>query len=96
MTAYLDTSALMKLYYPEPESPVIARWVVESSARLVWTPLHHLEMAMRSRSKSLVAKSRRGVGDRCSKSLIVTHDERQGELASTVGLDARRVANLSA
>ena len=40
---YLDTGCLVKLYYPEPESPSLARLV--SGSALVFTTLHELEVA---------------------------------------------------
>lgn len=40
---YLDTGCLLKLYYPEPESPRVARLVAGQSIAL--TALHELEMA---------------------------------------------------
>jgi predicted nucleic acid-binding protein len=39
---YLDTGCLLKLYYPEPESAVIARLVSAQIIALV--PLHELEL----------------------------------------------------
>lgn len=44
MNAYLDSSALVKLYYPEPESDRLERWVYQHQARLLFTPLHALEI----------------------------------------------------
>lgn len=43
MTAYFDTNALVKLYYPEPESDELSRWTEHH--RPLWTPLHYSEMA---------------------------------------------------
>lgn len=45
MRAYFDTSALVKLYYPEPESERLARWTQRHRPVLLWTPLHYSEMA---------------------------------------------------
>lgn len=44
MNAYLDSSALVKLYYPEPESERVERWVYQHQARLLFTSLHALEI----------------------------------------------------
>lgn len=44
MNAYLDSSALVKLYYPEVESARVERWVHQHQARLLFTALHALEI----------------------------------------------------
>lgn len=44
MNAYLDSSALVKLYFPEPESDRVERWVHQHHARLLFTSLHALEI----------------------------------------------------
>lgn len=44
MKAYLDTSALAKLYYPEAESGRISRWVSRSNQPLLFTSIHELEI----------------------------------------------------
>lgn len=44
MRLYLDTSALAKLYYPEPESAAVERWVGEREGPMLFTPLHELEL----------------------------------------------------
>ena len=45
MTVYLDTSALVKLYYPEPESALVAELVRRERSAIPLTPLHELELA---------------------------------------------------
>ncbi len=45
MRLYVDTSALAKLYYPEPESDAVARWVSRQGGPMVWTVLHDLELS---------------------------------------------------
>jgi predicted nucleic acid-binding protein len=42
--AYLDSSALVKLYYPEPESERVERWVHLHNPQLLFTSLHALEL----------------------------------------------------
>lgn len=44
MKAYLDSSALVKLYYPEPESERLERWVQSHNPYLLFTSLHALEL----------------------------------------------------
>ena len=44
MIAYLDSSALVKLYYPEAESEDIERWVHQHKVQLLFTSLHALEI----------------------------------------------------
>ncbi len=44
MKAYIDTSFLIKLYYPEPETEVLAKWVLHNKVTAPFTPLHDLEM----------------------------------------------------
>jgi predicted nucleic acid-binding protein len=44
LTAYLDTSALVKLYYPEPESGWLGAWVANRREPLLYTSLHALEL----------------------------------------------------
>lgn len=44
MKLYLDTSALAKLYYPEPESAAVERWVRKQGGSILFTPLHELEL----------------------------------------------------
>lgn len=45
MRVYLDTSAIAKLYYPEPESAQVASWVREHDVPILFTALHELELA---------------------------------------------------
>ena len=44
MNAYLDSSALVKLYYPEEHSEELQAWVFHHSPRLPVTSLHSLEL----------------------------------------------------
>ncbi len=51
MNAYLDSSVLVKLYYPEPESESVERWVFLHQAHLLCTSLHALEIRNAMNSK---------------------------------------------
>ena len=44
MKLYIDTSVLVKLYYPEPDSERLENWLVDSPVEILFTPLHNLEM----------------------------------------------------
>ncbi|MBI4411233.1 MAG: type II toxin-antitoxin system VapC family toxin [Deltaproteobacteria bacterium] len=44
MKTYLDSSALVKLYYPEAESERVSRWVSQSNQPLLFTSIHELEL----------------------------------------------------
>lgn len=44
MKVYLDTSALVKLYYPEPESASLARWVSDKKQSILFSFLQELEL----------------------------------------------------
>lgn len=44
MNVYLDTSALIKLYYPEPESEKVSAWVLRNKSALVYSSFHELEL----------------------------------------------------
>lgn len=44
LSPYLDTSALVKLYYPESESEYLSRWILERKSPLIFTSLHELEL----------------------------------------------------
>ncbi len=44
MKTYLDSSALVKLYYPEPESEALALWVRQNGEAIPYTSLHDLEL----------------------------------------------------
>ena len=39
---YVDTSAMVRLYYPEPESDWVSAWVREQKHALVYSRLHEL------------------------------------------------------
>lgn len=43
MKAYLDTSALVKLYYPEEETELLSRWIVKNNEAVPLTPFHEIE-----------------------------------------------------
>ncbi len=45
MKAYLDSKALGKLYYPEVDSRVVQAWLLRTRPRLLFTPLHSLEIS---------------------------------------------------
>lgn len=44
LKTYLDTSALVKLYYPEAESSLLAEWVKGNNQPLFYTSLQELEL----------------------------------------------------
>lgn len=44
MKAYLDSSALVKLYYPEPESETLQEWVFRNRPEILLSPIHTLEI----------------------------------------------------
>lgn len=44
MKLYFDTSALIKLYYPEPETELIADWIIETKPVIFFTLFHELEL----------------------------------------------------
>lgn len=62
MTAYLDSSALVKLYYPEEYSDVLQAWVHRHRPVLPVTSLHTLEiesaMAQKEFRGEITAQSR--------------------------------------
>jgi predicted nucleic acid-binding protein len=41
---YIDSSLLIKLYYPEPETPLIQKWIKNFCREILLTPLHEIEM----------------------------------------------------
>ncbi len=45
MKIYFDTSAIIKLYYPEPESEKLSKWTVENRVVIPISPFHRLEMS---------------------------------------------------
>ncbi len=44
MKVYLDTSALTKLYYPEPESAPLSLWIQGTEQAILFTSLHEVEL----------------------------------------------------
>ncbi len=44
MKLYIDSSVLVKLYYPEPESKVLAEWITKQKQPILFTQFHELEM----------------------------------------------------
>ena len=44
MKVYLDTSALTKLYYPEPQSAALSLWVRGTEEPVLFTSLHEVEL----------------------------------------------------
>lgn len=44
MKLYVDSSVLVKLYYPEPESKVLAEWIKKQKQAITFTPFHELEI----------------------------------------------------
>ena len=55
MRPYLDTSALVKLYDPDPDSAQVADWVRSNHAPFLVTSLHQFEL-----TNALALKVRRG------------------------------------
>ena len=55
MKPYIDTSALVKLYYPEPESAQVSEWILAHGAPILFTALHRLEL-----TNALALKVHRG------------------------------------
>jgi len=41
---YIDSSVLVKLYYPEPESKQLAEWIQKQKQPILFTQFHELEM----------------------------------------------------
>lgn len=44
MKLYIDSSVLVKLYYPEPESIVFAEWIKKQKQPILFTQFHELEI----------------------------------------------------
>ena len=44
MKLYIDSSVLVKLYYPEPESKQFAKWITKQKQPILFTQFHELEM----------------------------------------------------
>ena len=44
MSVYLDSSALVRLYVPEPETPAVFAFVRSQSEALIFSHLHELEL----------------------------------------------------
>ncbi len=44
MKLYIDSSVLVKLYYPEPESRVFSGWIKTRKQPILFTQFHELEM----------------------------------------------------
>lgn len=44
MKLYIDSSILVKLYYPEPESKVFAEWITKQKQPILFTQFHELEI----------------------------------------------------
>ena len=44
MKIYLDTSALVKLYYPEKESEALAAWIKDKNQPILFSSFHELEL----------------------------------------------------
>lgn len=82
---YLDTGCLVKLYYPEPESPAVARAIFGRT--IIFTDLHELEMAT-----AMQLKVFRGEADRSRVAAaldLVREDLASGKLSrGTVGVQS--------
>jgi predicted nucleic acid-binding protein len=44
LIVYFDTSALIKLYYPEAESEALAEWIRENNIAISISPFHEIEL----------------------------------------------------
>lgn len=44
MKLYIDSSVLVKLYYPEPESRKLSEWIIKQKQPILFTQFHELEM----------------------------------------------------
>lgn len=44
MIVYFDTSALIKLYYPEAESGALSEWIAENDIAISFSPFHEMEL----------------------------------------------------
>ncbi len=44
MKLYIDSSVLVKLYYPEPESRIFAEWIKKQKQPILFTQFHELEI----------------------------------------------------
>ena len=44
MKLYIDTSVLVKLYYPEADSDRLENWLIDNPVEIALTPLHNLEL----------------------------------------------------
>ncbi len=44
MKLYIDSSVLVKLYYPEPESKAFSEWIKKQKQAILFTQFHELEM----------------------------------------------------
>lgn len=44
MKLYIDSSVLVKLYYPEPESKQFSEWILKHKLPIIFTQFHELEM----------------------------------------------------
>jgi len=44
LKVYIDSSILVKLYVPEPESEDLERFIIENTIIIPFTPLHELEI----------------------------------------------------
>ncbi len=44
MKLYIDSSVLVKLYYPEPESKVLSEWIKSQKQTILFTQFHELEI----------------------------------------------------
>lgn len=44
MKLYIDSSVLVKLYYPEPESKVFSEWIRNQKQTILFTHFHELEI----------------------------------------------------
>lgn len=44
MKLYIDSSVLVKLYYPEPKSKVFSEWIIKQKQAILFTQFHELEI----------------------------------------------------
>jgi len=75
---YIDSSVLVKLYYPEPESKVFSEWIKNQKKALFFTQFHELEITNAFALKVF----RNEISEKCFSDLrsIIAKDKAQGVL----------------
>ena len=77
---YLDTSALVKLYFPEPETAALTQWLSAKDESIIFTSFHNLEF---NNTLSL-KKGRNEIAPNTCNAVLrrVEHDLQEGVLYS--------------